>query len=271
LTAPIHTIRFLGTAAFCGVPSFYCGCKACEEALQNPAARRTSAALLIRGPQNTLIDAGPDLRMQLSLAGAKDVNQVLLTHQHFDHIGGIPHLEFYSRIKTTQPVKIYAGGLTLATIARQFPFMQDVLEPHELFAWQPVKFDGVRYTPLPATHGTETFGFLIEKTGESALGNKRIAYFPDTGPLSTETADALKGVDVLIIDSSFHGKNRKPEGHLNIDEAIEQAELLGAKKTFLTHFTMHYDEPITAYELQELLAPYQGKILAANDGLEIPL
>ena len=209
--------------------------------------------------------------MQLSLARALDIDQVLLTHQHFDHIGGIPQLEFYSRIKTSKPVRVYAGSQTLDAVAKQFPFMQDTLELHELTAWQTLEFDEVRYTGLPATHGTQTFGFLIEKAAEDDTPNKRIAYFPDTGPLSAETAEALKGIDILIIDSSFHGNNWKPQGHLSIDEAIEQAKQLGAKKTFLTHLTMHYDEPITAYELQQLLTPYQGAVLAANDGLEISL
>jgi len=131
-----------------------------------------------------------------------------------------------------------------------------------------VEFDWVRYTPLPAAHGVETFGFLIEKMGES---NKRIAYFPDTGPLPKKTMEALKEVDVLIIDATFNGRNWMPESHHSIDEAIQLSQLLGAGRTFLTHLAMHYDEPITARELQELLAPYQGTILAANDGLEIPL
>ncbi|MCL2807541.1 MAG: MBL fold metallo-hydrolase [Coriobacteriia bacterium] len=259
-----HTLRFLGTGASSGVPSFYCGCKACEEALANPAARRSCASLLIKGTQNTLIDAAPDLRMQLSFAKAKDVAQVLLTHEHFDHIGGIPQLEFYVRLKTKKPVALYAGSHTLAQIAEQFAFMKAELEPHEIKAWQTLAFDGVRYTALPATHGTETFGYLIEGS------KRRIAYFPDTGPLCHETAAALKGIDVLIIDATYHGNNPKASGHLSVSEAIKQAEKLNAKKTFLTHLAMHYDEPITARELQDLLAPYKGKILAANDGLEIP-
>jgi phosphoribosyl 1,2-cyclic phosphate phosphodiesterase len=267
-----HTLRFLGTGASCGVPSFYCGCKACEEALQNPAARRGCAALLISGTQNTLIDADPDLRMQLSLARITDIDQVLFTHEHFDHIGGIAEFEFYVRLRSHKPLPVYAGSHTLAAIASQFAFMEETLEPHRIEAWQSLEFDGVRYTALPATHGTQTFGFLIEKlSGEGTAGSRRIAYFPDTGPLAPEVLERLKGVEVLIMDATFNGRNWMPKSHHTIDEAVRLAQELGAKKTFLTHLTMHYDEPITARELQELLAPHEGAILAANDGLEIAL
>lgn len=272
-----HTLRFLGTAAYCGVPSFYCGCKACEEALRNPAAQRTCSALLIRGRQNTLIDAGPDLRMQLSLARASDIHQVLLTHEHADHIGGIAQMEFYVRFRLDQPLPIYAPAYTLEAVSQQFGFMRDTLELHELKAWQTIEFDGLRYTALPASHGVQTFGYLIEQgtdladSAGSGSISKRVAYFPDTGPPASAVAEAIRGVDYFIIDASFNGRNQKPEAHLSIDEAIQLSIELEAKKTFLTHLTMHYDEPITTYELQQYLSPYAGSILAANDGLELRL
>ncbi len=252
--------------------------------------QRGCAALLIRGTENTLIDAGPDLRMQLSHAGAQDVERVLFTHEHFDHIGGIPQLEYYVLLKSKKPLPLYAGERTLAAIEQQFAFMADTLAPQLIEEWQCIEFDGVRYTPLPATHGEQTFGFLIEKniditaneasrlagtttiqTDQSKARIKRIAYFPDTGPLSAEVMRQLRGIDILIIDATFNGSNWMPDSHLNIDEAIALAQKLKAKKTFLTHLSMHYDEPITAAELQALLTPYEGSILAANDGLEIPL
>lgn len=310
--ASSHTVRFLGTGASCGVPSYYCGCKACEEALRNPAAQRGCACLLVKGSQNTLIDASPDLRMQLAHARAKEIHQVLFTHEHFDHIGGIPQLEYYVRLVSKVPLPFYAGKHTIAAINEQFAFMNDTFTTHEIESYQSLEFDGVRYTALPAAHGTQTFGFIIEKVknadnldvadsgditggmggtadaggageadGATDVGatvvataantQRRIAYFPDTTRPSQEVLDKLKNIDVLIIDASFNGSNWMPASHLSIDEAIALAQELGAKKTFLTHLTMHYDEPITAHELQQKLAPYGGAILAANDGLEIPL
>lgn len=273
-TAPAkYTLRFLGTGASCGVPTNYCGCKACEEALQNPELQRSCSGLLISGTQNTLIDASPDLRMQLSLARTRDIHQVLFTHEHFDHIGGIPQLEYYVRLISHEPLAVYAGAHTLAAIAEQFAFMSDTLALKPLEPGESVAFDGVRYTPLPATHGTETFGYLIERVqrlDEDAPG-KRIAYFPDTGPLQPAVHKHLEGVDVLIIDATFNGNNWMPASHHSIDEAIALAQQLGAKQTYLTHLSLHFDEPITTRELQAYLTPYEGTVLLPQDGLEITL
>jgi phosphoribosyl 1,2-cyclic phosphate phosphodiesterase len=275
-----HTLIFLGTGASCGVPSFYCGCAACDEARDNPRAARDCSGLLIVGSQHTLIDTAPELRTQLIRERVERIDQALFTHEHFDHVGGIPQLEFYVRLVSKKPLPIYAGPETLAAIDRQFGFMSDVLAPHSLKAFDTVSFDGADYTPLPATHSEGAFGFLIETRGRNNGRNGgrtrsrngwRVAYFPDTGPLSQQTLERLIDLDILIFDATFNGANWMPRSHHSIDEAIALAQTLAPKRTFLTHLTMHYDEPITLAELERKLEPYQGGIAVAYDGMQIPL
>ena len=258
-----HTLTFLGTGASCGVPSFYCGCKACDEARQNPEAARDCSDLLIRGAQNTLIDAAPELRLQLIREQVCSVDQVVLTHGHFDHIGGVPQLEYYVRLSSGVPIPVYAGQQTLETIEQQFGFMTDSLDPVHLAAHQTIELDGVRYTALPATHGGDAFGFLIQTPATKA------AYFPDTGPLSAEVLKCLEDLDLLIIDATFSGRNWMPHSHHSIDEAVELSQRLKARKTYLTHLSMHYGEPITLMELEQQLSVYEGAIQVAHDGLKI--
>jgi len=157
-----HTLTFLGTGASCGVPSFYCGCKACEEAQVDPRAARDCSGILIAGKQNTLIDAAPELRRQLVREGISRIDQALFTHGHFDHLGGIPQLEFYVRVKTKSPLPIYTGEQTIATIKQQYSFMLDTLDIHLIRAFETICLDGVSYTALPAAHCKDSYGFLIE-------------------------------------------------------------------------------------------------------------
>ncbi|GHT78878.1 MBL fold metallo-hydrolase [Actinomycetota bacterium] len=260
-----RTLTFLGTGASCGVPSYYCGCKACEEALANPIAQRTCAGLLIKGDENTLIDAGPDLRMQLVNAEVKDLARAIFTHEHFDHIGGIPQLEYYVKLKTQQPLPIYAGIETLETIEQQFGFMNDSLEIHRMLVWEQLTFDQVSYTALPATHSNGAFGYLIEHN------KHRIAYFPDTGPLQKTVIEKIQNLDILIIDATFNGNNWMPRSHHSINDAITLAQILQPKQTYLTHLSMHYDTPITVVELEKLLAEQEADIQVAFDGLTIAL
>lgn len=260
-----HTLTFLGTGASCGVPSFYCGCKACDEARIDPRAARDCSDLLIRGEQNTLVDAAPELRLQLIREQVDCIDQVVVTHGHFDHIGGIPQLEYYVKLKSGAPVSVYAGQQTLATMSQQFGFMTDSLAFNQLVAYQTIELDGVCYTALPAAHGGDAFGFLIQTAQTMA------AYFPDTGQLPAATLGYLEDLDILIIDATFNARNWMPHSHHNIDEAIELSRSLQAKRTYLTHLSMHYDEPITLRELEQKLSAYEGTIHVAHDGLTIEI
>jgi len=260
-----HRLTFLGTGACYGVPSFYCGCKACKEALDNPKAARDCSGILIAGKQNTLIDAAPELRRQLVRERVSIIDQALFTHGHFDHVGGIPQLEFYVKLQAKSPIPIYAGEQTIATIRQQYAFMLDTLDIRFIKAFDTVCLDGVRYTALPAAHSRDCYGFLIE------VDRHRTAYFPDTGPLPQETLECLQGLDTLIIDSTFSGANWKPGAHHSIDEAIALAGQLKPGQTFLTHLAMHFEEPITLRELEQKLSVYNGAIQVAYDGLTIEL
>src|SRR4030042_5618014 len=93
---------FLGTGAGCGVPSFYCGCKACQEALTDSRYRRTRCSIALSSQDNILIDAPPELRVQLSREGITDIGYLALTHWHYDHFGGLGDLEFYVRLHRTR-------------------------------------------------------------------------------------------------------------------------------------------------------------------------
>jgi phosphoribosyl 1,2-cyclic phosphate phosphodiesterase len=235
------------------------------------AGTATEAAALTPQPQPqavTLIDSSPDLRIQLVREQIADVARVIYTHEHYDHIGGLAQLEYYSRLKTKRPLPIYAGEETLAIIEQQFGFMADVLKPHRIVAEEQLLFDDVCYTPLPATHSKGAFGFAIAASDGQG---PRVAYFPDTATLTPATAERLMGIDILLIDASFNGENWMPTTHHSIDEAIVTAQALRAGRTYLTHLSMHYSTPISSAELAERLAPFGERIQAAFDGLTLTL
>ena len=251
----------------------------------DPRAARDCSGLLVQGAQRTLIDAPPELRLQLVREGVSGVEQVLLTHEHFDHVGGLPQLEFYVRYGTRRPLPVYAGAEAIAAVKQQYAFMLDTLELRPIKAFETVSLDGVNYTALPAAHSKGSFGYLIEvpgqvpqnppwELGEGQVGETRMyryAYFPDTGPPLPETLERLEGLDVFIVDSTFSGTNWSPKTHHSIDEAIALAQRLQPRQTYLTHLAMHFDEPITLAQLEQRLPHCTCPITIAHDGLTIPL
>lgn len=260
-----HTFTFMGTAAGCGVPAFFCDCPACEEARANPRARRGDCGVMVRGQRTLLIDTPPDTRHQLIRENVRNIDQVVYTHCHSDHVGGLLELEYLVQLKRREPLPVYGSATCLDDIAVEFHYMTSCLDAHVLEPFDTLEFDGVRYTALPVTHAPGTFGYLLE-TPET-----RLFYASDTAKLPPETAERVRGVDVMAMDATFWKRNWSPNDHHSVQECIEEGLELGVGTLYLTHLCMHYDEPITLTELEEYLKQYDGRVKATYDGLSFEI
>ena len=260
-----HTFTFMGSGAGCGVPAFFCDCPACQEARENPRARRGDCGVMVTGAQRTLIDTPPDIRQYFIRENVRYIDNLIFTHWHYDHVGGLGELEYMVQLLTKTQLPTYGSPYTLASISREFAYMTYCLAMQE---WQPFEelvLDGVRYTALPVTHAPGTYGYLVETPAT------KLFYASDTGKLPPETAERIRGVDYLAMDATYWKENGYPQNHHSIQECIEEGLELDAGKIFLTHLCMHYSEPITLAELEEYLAQYDGRVQAAADGLSFEI
>jgi phosphoribosyl 1,2-cyclic phosphate phosphodiesterase len=256
---------FLGTSAACSVPVFYCSCKACQEALNDSRFRRTRCAVVLAGEENLLIDAPPELSTQLSRYDVKKIDYFALTHSHYDHIGGLGDLEFYVRLHRNKALPAVMSYETWMQVQTIFGSVAECLDVKLIEPSQVATFGGVHLTALETAHSPGTLGFLIEHNGTC------IAYMPDTGSLPAKTRERLHGIDYLILDATFWGRNWYPGQHLSIDEAIGIGRELEVGNLYLTHLSMHYDTPVTNQELEEALKPYQKQVHLAYDGLRFAI
>ena len=260
-----HTFTFLGTGAGCGVPAFFCECPACEEARADPRAQRGDCGVMITGFTRTLIDTPPDIRHYFNREGVRFIDDLLFTHWHYDHVGGLGELEYMVQLVTKAQIATYASPYTLESIGREFEYMSYCLATAPIEPFEQVVIDGVSYTALPVAHAPGTYGFLIE-TEETSL-----FYASDTGKLPPETAERIRGVDVLAMDATYWKENGYPANHHSVQECIEEGLELDAGKIYLTHLCMHYSEPITLAQLEEYLTQYDGRVEPASDGLSFAL
>lgn len=268
-----HLFTFMGTAAGCGVPSFFCTCPACEEARADPTLARGDCGVMVRRaglPEaetpTVVIDTPPDARHQLLREGVHHVDEVLFTHCHFDHIGGLGEYEYLvGLVRGGTSLPAFASAEAQTGIRAEFHYMDWCLDFQGIAPFETHVFDGVRYTALPVTHAPGTYGYLVETDAT------RLFYASDTGPLPPETAEAVRGVDILAMDATFWKRNWNPEAHHSVQECIEEGLALDAGAIYLTHLCMHYDEPITCAELETYLEQYGGRVKMAKDGLTIPI
>ena len=260
-----HTFTFMGSGAGCGVPAFFCDCPACQEARSNPRARRGDCGVMVTGQQRTLIDTPPDIRQYFIRENVSYIDNLIYTHWHYDHVGGLGELEYMVQLLTKRNLPTYGSPYTLASIGREFEYMMYCLDRVEWNPYEELELDGVKYTALPVTHAPGTYGYLIETS------DTRMFYACDTGKLPDETAERVRGVDIMAMDATYWKENGYPQSHHSIQECIEEGLGLGAGKLYLTHLCMHYSEPITLEQLEEYLKQYDGRVEPASDGLSFDI
>ena len=260
-----HTFTFMGSGAGCGVPAFFCDCPACQEARENPRARRGDCGVMVTGETRTLIDTPPDIRQYFLRENVSHIDDLIFTHWHYDHVGGLGELEYMVQLLTKTPLATYASPYTLASIGKEFEYMMYCLATCPVEPFQTIGIDDVSYTALPVTHSQGTYGYLIE------THDTRLFYASDTGKLPPETAECVQGVDILAMDATYWKENGYPKNHHSVQECIEEGLELNAGKIYLTHMCMHYSEPVTLAELEEYLRQYEGRVEPAADGLSFEI
>jgi phosphoribosyl 1,2-cyclic phosphate phosphodiesterase len=256
-------LTFLGTGTSFGVPVIGCDCPTCSS--DDPRDRRTRhAALLTLKAGRLLVDTPPELRIQLLTAGVDRVDAVWFTHTHADHVHGIDDLRIFS-LKSRATLPILVGPGVAAEMSARFPYIFDpaisvpsgTSKPELRFVSfdpdAPVRILGREIVPLELPHGPMTvWGFRVGSLG----------YVTDAKELRPRVLDALRGVDVLVLNALWWG-NPHPT-HFNVEEAVEAAGLVGARRTYLTHLTHR----LRHAELLEALPP---GIEPAYDGLTVDL
>lgn len=250
-------LRFLGTGTSTGVPAIGCKCPACISTDSHDKRLRTSALLSV-GDKNLLIDCGPDFRQQIMDAGVPPLEAALLTHSHYDHVGGIDDLRPYC----------YAAGKF------KLYCRQDVSD--DLHARVPYCFRKHPYMGVPAfdIHVIDTAPFMvgdIEVTPLSVLHYKlwivgfrvgSFAYITDAKYIPDETFDRLHGIDTLVINAL---RREEHLSHFTLGEAQQAIERIKPRVAYLTHIA---DALGPQAEVEPTLP--QG-VKLAYDGLEIDI
>jgi phosphoribosyl 1,2-cyclic phosphate phosphodiesterase len=229
-------LTFLGTGTSFGVPQLGCRCEVCRST--DPRDKRTRCAVVVETDAGTriLVDTPPELRLQLIAAGIDRVDAVLYTHDHADHTHGIDDLRAMS-VRRHGPIPMYGSRETLDSLARKFVYIFDdsiraapgtskpEARTHVLDPYVRAPIGDVEVIPLEVPHGPATvLGYRIGTLG----------YVTDAKVLPPKATEALKGVNVLVLNALFHTEHPT---HMSIPEAIRAAQAIGAERTYLTHLT----------------------------------
>ncbi len=256
------SLTFLGTGTSVGVPVIGCKCPVCVSA--DPRNVRLRASVLVRvGEIAVLVDSGPDLRAQALREGLRELDAVIYTHSHMDHVVGFDELRAFCWRKDG-PLPMHATRSCMMTLQTMFAWAfsaenisSGYIKPEARPIDGPFCYGDLKITPLPVQHAAvETIGFLFEVPGA-----RSIAYLPDVKHIPDDTWRLLHGVDVLVIDSL---RPQPHPTHFSLSEALEAIAHAEVPEAWLTHLGHENDHAA-------LDACLPAGVRVAWDGLRIEL
>lgn len=221
---------FLGTGTSTGIPEIGCDCRTCSS--QDPHDQRYRASALIQyGAEDILIDCGPDVRSQLLSIQCHNLDRILLTHEHYDHTGGIDDMRPLFRDKPEVPLYAEANviqavmcRLPYAFVDHRYPGVPHIVM-HEVSVGTPLVLkDGSRVEPIRVMHGKlPIVGYLFNK----------LAYITDCKTLPEETLKQLKGIPTLVLNAL---RLYEHPAHITFQEALQFIKEIKPERAYLTHF-----------------------------------
>lgn len=249
-------LTFLGTGTSQGVPMIGCGCEVCKS--QDPRDKRLRASVLVEHEGlRVLVDAGPDFRYQMLRAGVSSLDAILLTHNHKDHTGGLDDIRAFN-YHEKRATQIYCEKYVEESLRKEYSYAFEEIKYPGAPEWDvhiidknPFTIKGVEITPIRGRH------FKLPVLGYR-FGN--IAYCTDMNHIPEEEYSKLQGLDHFIINCVRRGRHIS---HYSLEQAIEVAEKVGAKHSWLTHLS----HQLPCHE--ELTKELPEGILPAFDGLVI--
>ena len=239
-----------------------------------------NCCLVSDGGVNMLIDAGISARRIVQGLGVlglapQDVCGVLITHEHSDHISGLPVLVKRTGMRIFAPSEL---GEVLKRVKPELSESIDYIPPDGGLC-----VGDVRITAFPTPHdASASFGYRIE-------GSEVFAFATDTGHISDELLEGLQGADTVVIEANHDKVMLKngpyppflkqrvlsKHGHLSNDDCAKLACLLadsGTRQIILGHLSQQNNTPEAAETaVSEALSGRNVKIYTApaNKLLEV--
>ncbi len=222
---------FLGSGGPFTLPQFSCRCEVCNAARINPSQRRTRASIAITGEEVTLIDAGPDLEMQLEREGIQTIDNIFITHWHYDHIAGLGAIGCPQAMYGWDPIDIYVPEDLIYHFTQELAFLSKSVVLHPLTLGDTVILPDAEWTVVKTTHIENSVGFIIDT-------RVKVAYLVATALPSDETTLRIGEADLLILDAMFDSLDTQWR-HFTVHEAIDFWKATGIPECILTHLSCH--------------------------------
>ena len=248
-------LTFLGTGTSCGVPTIGCRCHTCTS--PDPHDQRLRCSALVETESTRLlIDCGPDFRQQIMPLPFRRIDGILITHAHYDHMGGMDDIRPYCQFGE---INVYADPQARQSMLQMLPYCfaenrypgVPAIQLHEIHPHETFCIGDLQITPFVVLHhNLPIMGYRI--------GN--LAYITDMKTISEGEVPYVQGCDTLVVNALRHNPHHS---HQTLDEAVAFAQRIGARQTWLIHSSHDIGRHA------EVNAQLPSNIQLAYDGQEV--
>lgn len=252
-------VRILGCGTSFGVPRIGNHWGDCDPA--EPRNRRRRVSILVEHETHRiLVDTSPDLREQLLEAEVDDVDAVIWTHDHADHIHGIDDLRAIL-LNRGAPIIGFARRETLDSLRSRFTYVFEGRGGYPAMVNGQLLPDRLQIGPIAVSVVDQPHGSITSAGLRFDTGQVSVVYSTDCNELTDEMAELFEGVDVWIVDAM---RERAHPSHAHLDLTLSWVERVRPGRTILTHMDNSMDYRTLAAALPDGVEP-------GHDGLEITL
>ncbi len=225
--------------------------------INNSKNFRTRSSVLINYKElSLLIDTSPDLRQQLYSAKCTNIDAVLLTHLHSDHISGLPDMRAMSLIND-KIISVYMPKDMQDKIIKSYKYIFKGEKDYQPF----LKIRKINNKFSINDIEIETFkhnhGSIDVQTYR--IGN--FAYSTDLKYFYPNDLEKLKNLDLWVVGLL---RNDPHPSHAGFEQIIEYINYIKPKKTIFTHMTALLD-------FDTLNSKSPKNVMAGYDGMEIQI
>ena len=249
-------VTLLGTGTSQGVPVIACKCDVCQS-MDSKDKRLRSAIMVEEGSTRLVVDVGPDFRQQMLRHEVDNLDAILLTHEHADHIFGLDDIRSFNWLQKS-PMDVWCEPRVQKNLRSIFNYVfavnkypgtpqMDLIDlDHKAF-----KIGSIHVIPIRVYHyKLPVYGFRFGT----------FAYLTDFNLIEDQEVEKLLGIDILVVCAL----RKSPHiSHLNLSGALELIARIAPRKAYFTHMSHEMGKHADLLkELPENIEPgYDGLVL----------
>ena len=248
-------LTFLGTGTSCGVPTIGCQCRVCQST--NPKDKRLRCSALVETAHTRLlIDCGPDFRQQMMGQPFRRIDGILITHAHYDHMGGMDDVRPYCQFGE---INVYADPIARKGLLEMLPYCfaehrypgVPAIGLHEIHKHEAFTIGDFNILPIEVMHhDLPILGYRIGP----------LTYITDMKTINDEELPYIEGTELLVVNAL---REKPHHSHQTLTDAVRFARRVGARQTYLIHSShdIGLHDEVNAQLPSDIQLAYDGQVV----------